>query len=117
MKNLFLLIAFLYTTVHQSVFIQPVWVTSNYFRAGNEAVINSLTGSSVTPMYTFTFSSALPGIPNLGYGIKNYEGTSAFIGRQWLFRPRTILDRESGSDSLHLQSFSADCGRDQHLDP
>ena len=82
MKNLFLLIAFLYTTVHQSVFIQPVWVTSNYFRAGNEAVINSLTGSSVTPMYTFTFSSALPGIPNLGYGIKNYEGTSAFIGRQ-----------------------------------
>ena len=75
MKNLFLLVALLYRTISQSVFVEPVWVTSDYFRAGNEAVINSLTGSSVTPMYTFTFSSALPGIPNLGYGIKNYEGT------------------------------------------
>ena len=82
MKHLLPLITLLYATAHQSIFVQPVWVTSNYFRAGNEAVINSLTGSSVTPMYTFTFSSALPGIPNLGYGIKNYEGTSAFIGRQ-----------------------------------
>ena len=75
MHNFFLILTLLYTTLHQSIFVEPVWVTSNYFRAGNEAVINSLTGSSVTPMYTFTFSSALPGIPNLGYGIKNYEGT------------------------------------------
>lgn len=52
----------------------PIWSTSNYFRAGNENVINTVTGSDQTPTYTFTFSSALSGVPNLGYGIKKYEG-------------------------------------------
>ena len=52
----------------------PVWLTSPYFRAGNEDVIATLTGSDSTPTYTFTFSSALPGVPNLAYGIKNYIG-------------------------------------------
>ena len=56
--------------------VQPIWVTSSYFRAGNQAVISTLTGSSANPppRYTFTFSSPLTGIPELGYGIKNYEG-------------------------------------------
>ena len=54
--------------------LQPVWVTSKFFRAGNEAVIKELTGSNVKPTYTFTFSSSFIEIPNLGYGIKNYEG-------------------------------------------
>jgi len=53
---------------------QPVWLVSPYFRAGNQAVISTLTGNNTTPQYTFTFSSALSGIPNLGYGIKNYRG-------------------------------------------
>ena len=52
----------------------PEWLTSTYFRANNEDVIATLTGSSSTPTYTFTFSSALPGVPNLAYGIKNYMG-------------------------------------------
>jgi hypothetical protein len=52
----------------------PKWLTSPYFRAGNEAVIKVLTGNNTTPTYTFTFSSALPGLPNLAYGIKNYRG-------------------------------------------
>jgi hypothetical protein len=52
-------------------------LTSNFFRAGNEKVINSFTGSSQWPFasYTFTFSSPLTGIPNLAYGIKRYRGT------------------------------------------
>jgi hypothetical protein len=33
-----------------------------------------LTGSAIDPIHTFTFSSALPGIPNLAYGIKEYKG-------------------------------------------
>ena len=52
----------------------PVWLTSDFFRANNENVINRLTGSNETPEYTFTFSSSLPGIPYLAYGIKNYIG-------------------------------------------
>ena len=52
---------------------QPVWLTSNYFRAGNEDVISGSSANS-QPSYTFTFSSALSGVPELGYGIKNYEG-------------------------------------------
>lgn len=54
---------------------QPTWVTSPFFRANNEDVISTLTGSNVTPQYTFTFSSALPGLPNLAYGIKGYRGS------------------------------------------
>lgn len=52
----------------------PVWLTSEYFRAGNEYVINERTGNDKTPEYTFVFSSPLPGIPYLAYGIKNYRG-------------------------------------------
>ena len=52
----------------------PVWLTSSFMRAGFENVIKTLTGSSYDPIYTFTFSSALPDIPNLAYGIKQYRG-------------------------------------------
>ncbi len=43
-------------------------------RAGNEDVISQLTGQAIDPIYTFTFSSALPGVPNLAYGIRRYRG-------------------------------------------
>ena len=54
--------------------LAPIWVTSDYFRAGNQNVISNLTGSSAVPAptYTFTFTSPLSGVPELGYGIKNY---------------------------------------------
>jgi hypothetical protein len=52
----------------------PTWLTSAYFRAGNENVIIKKTGNNTTPTYTFTFSSALSGTPNLAYGVKNYRG-------------------------------------------
>ena len=58
--------------------VAPKWLTSPYFRAGNQAVIATLTGNSVTPTFTFTFSSALTADPNLAYGIKNYRG-KAFL--------------------------------------
>ena len=59
--------------------VDPIWITSPYFRANNEPVINVLTGSSSTPRYTFTFSSALPGLPNLAYGIKGYKGIYKYM--------------------------------------
>ena len=56
----------------------PTWLTSPFFRAGQEEVISTFTGSSQYPFrsYTFTYSSALPGVPNLAYGIQKYRGTS-----------------------------------------
>jgi hypothetical protein len=37
-------------------------------------VIHELTGEAIDPIYTFTFSSALPDVPNLAYGIRRYRG-------------------------------------------
>ena len=58
--------------------VAALWLTSNYMRAGNENVIKELTGEAIDPIYTFTFSSALPGIPNLAYGIRRYRGADWF---------------------------------------
>ena len=52
----------------------PIWQTSEDFRAGNQKVISTLTGNSETPTHTFTFTKAFTNAPNLAYGIKNYEG-------------------------------------------
>ena len=70
---IFVIIIFCFYTL---AFSNSCLVTNNYFRAGNEDVISTLTGSDANPVpsYTFTFSSALTGVPELGYGIKNYEG-------------------------------------------
>lgn len=74
---LFLLFIFpQFTNAETSV--APIWLTSNYMRAGNENVIKELTGEAIDPIYTFTFSSALPGIPNLAYGIRRYRGADWF---------------------------------------
>lgn len=63
----------LYMTI--SMTYPPVWITNNYVRAGNSYVISTLTGNNQTPTYTFPFSSPFTtGIPNLGYGIKAYQG-------------------------------------------
>ena len=45
-------------------------------RAGSQDVIATATGSSIDPIFTFTFSSPLPGVPNLAYGIRRYRGKS-----------------------------------------
>jgi len=54
--------------------VSPTWITSPYFRAGNKEVITTLTGAGVQPQFTFTFSSAMAGLPSLAYGIKKYRG-------------------------------------------
>lgn len=54
--------------------VAPLWLTSNFMRAGNRNVISSATGNAVDPIFTFTFSSPLPGVPNLAYGIGKYQG-------------------------------------------
>lgn len=56
--------------------VAPSWVTSNFMRAGSQDVIATPTGKSVDPIFTFVFSSPLPGTPNLAYGIRKYRGKS-----------------------------------------
>lgn len=74
-----LILLFLHVTqISSFLTAPPVWVTSSYFRAGNEAVISRLTGNNETPTYTFLFSSSLPGVPRLAYGVKGYMGNDYF---------------------------------------
>ena len=55
--------------------VPPAWIKSDYFRAGYEDVIDSFTDENTNPVpsYTFTFTSALSGLPELGYGIKSFS--------------------------------------------
>lgn len=59
----------------------PVWVSSNYIRAGNQDLFTTLTGSGVINSFNFIFSSNLSGIPHLGYGIKAYQGNLVILCR------------------------------------
>ena len=72
---LFCLIIILIHHSHASSSLSPVWVTSDYFQAGNYDVISDLTGpdASPSPSYNFIFTSPFDQIPSLLYGIKNYE--------------------------------------------
>jgi hypothetical protein len=77
MNKLLTLIFFLFNYfhfIHAYTSVSPIWLTSSYMRAGSRDVIASLTGASEDPTYIFTFSSPLPGVPNLAYGIRRYRG-------------------------------------------
>jgi hypothetical protein len=68
-----------FTTIHSAYnSTGPTWLPSPYFRAGNNRVILTKTSAGQQTFYTFTFSSALSGIPNLAYGVKNYRGKQIF---------------------------------------
>ena len=61
--------------------VPPIWSTSDYFRAGFQNVIDNVkTGDDAFPIpsFEFPFTSALTGIPELGYGVKHYEGDDYF---------------------------------------
>ena len=72
-------------TVSTQNTVPPVWVSSSYFRAGNENVIAGYTNQNTIPKPTFTFifSSPLNGIPNLAYGVKGYEGDDYLAPEQF----------------------------------
>ncbi len=59
--------------------VAPTWVTSPYVQAKSHRVINGdlcscTTGNTSTPTATMNFANAFTLIPNLGYGISNYQG-------------------------------------------
>ena len=55
---------------------QPFQFETQLSRPPEVLAIASMTNSSAfpKPTYTFTFSSPLSGMPELGYGVKDYEG-------------------------------------------
>jgi hypothetical protein len=76
---LYILMYFLSLQEVISVSVAPVWITSSYVQAASRRVINGdicscTTGNSSTPTATMTFTTAFTIIPNLGYGISNYQG-------------------------------------------
>ena len=55
----------------------------------------------MTPTYTFTFSSPLPGIPNLAYGIKDYEGDD-YTGQEYFEIRREQLTASTFTVSIQI---------------
>lgn len=67
----------------QSVFAvttyPPTWITSSYLQAASKRVYDgdatgTTVGNTQTPTATIPFPTAFAAIPNLGYGISNYQG-------------------------------------------
>jgi hypothetical protein len=76
---LYSLISFLFLQEINAVSVAPVWITSSYVQADSRRVINGdicscTTGNTATPTATMTFTTAFTVVPNIGYGISNYQG-------------------------------------------
>ncbi len=78
------LLLILQTLISSVTLVQvvPTWVTSNLVKAAQFNVIRKLTDYTTTPSATMPFSSAFTAIPNLCYGIVNYEGYYFFNYRR-----------------------------------
>jgi hypothetical protein len=73
------LFSFLFVKEIKSVGVPPTWLTSSYVQADSKKVINGdlcrcTTGNTSTPTATMPFTTAFTNIPNLGYGVSNYQG-------------------------------------------
>ena len=105
-----------FTTVHSAYnSTSPKWLTSQYFRAGNNRVITTRTSNGNQTYYTFTFSSALSGIPNLAYGVKNYRGKLSFKCRDGYDADRELLNFEKGFNFIIIYSIDRNFWCNKHL--
>ena len=88
--------------------VPPTWTTSNYFRAGYQNVIdNVLTGDDASPIpsYEFTFTSALTGTPELGYGIKDYEPDD-YLGEEFFEIERISLTSSTFKVQVQIVGYT-----------
>lgn len=85
----------LYTT-------SATWLPSPYLRANRANVIQTLTGNSTKPTFSFTFSSPFTKIPNLGYGIGAYYGIFAYNYRIRLFRALMLRNSKGKPDNIRI---------------
>lgn len=114
----FYLLSFLHmaATILSQTTYPPIWVTNNYVRADNNLVIGNLTGNSSRPNHTFIFSSGFTtGIPNLGYGIKAYQGKFFLYFRQWLFWTIKVLSQQNIVDSHFILCYYSNTRGYQYL--
>ena len=56
--------------------VEPIWETSDYFRAGSYQAISTLTNNLSTPIFSFNFNPVFQAAPNIGYGVQSYRGKS-----------------------------------------
>jgi hypothetical protein len=103
--NFFLNIVFLATCLVSSLAqVAPTWITSSYVQAASYKIINGdacgcKTNNASTPTASITFATSFPAIPNLGFGISNYQGTFASLLRRRLLGLRDVRDQQ---DQHHL---------------
>ena len=102
-----IMFSFILTFVASYNAVAPTWLTSPYFRAGNNKVINRNTGNNTTPTYTFTFSSSLTGVPNLAYGVKSYRGNFRLSFRNRSIERDKFLNKKDRFDCKHIFSFDS----------
>lgn len=119
MKKIGALLTFFFTfftTVHSAYnSTGPTWLPSPYFRAGNNRVIITKTAAGQQTYYTFTFSSALSGIPNLAYGVKNYRGKQSFKCRLRYDADRKFLNSEKKFNFIIIYSVNRNFWDYKHL--
>lgn len=70
---------FMVNTVHAVNTFVPTWVTSPYVQADSKKLIDgdvtgNTVGNNTTPTASIPFTTAFTAVPNLGYGISNYQG-------------------------------------------
>lgn len=68
--------------------VAPTWITSSYVQASAKRIIDGdvtgvKTGNTATPTATVPFITAFAAVPNLGYGISNYQGSIFVLCRWW----------------------------------
>lgn len=77
--HMFIPLLFIQVIVQQAMgaSVAPTWVTSSLVKAGQGNLVNGveINSLSVPPTATMTFSGSFSALPNIGYGIMNYEGT------------------------------------------
>ena len=78
MYNLLLLTTLLPISMPEYIYVWgDQWILPGRQRESNQHIDWQFSN----PTYTFTFSSPLTGIPELGYGIKNYEADD-YLGEE-----------------------------------
>lgn len=97
--------------------VAPTWITSSYVQAASKRVIDGdacscKTNNLTTPTATMTFVTAFPAVPNLGFGITNYQGKNYiilgddYLGSEMFEINRTSLTSTTFSVKMQISGFT-----------
>lgn len=90
--------------------VAPTWITSSYVQAASQRILNGdacgcKTGNASTPTATMTFASAFSAVPNLGFGITNYQGDDVF-GSEMFEINRTSLSTTTFAIKMQITGYT-----------